>query len=111
MKTTNKVELAGYVGIAPEVKELSNGSKLANFTIATHESYKNKKGDWEDVTTWHHVSMWNKTAEKAIGSIQKGSQVQILGKLVSHSYTDKQGNKRTVVEVVATSFEMIEAAA
>ena len=66
MKTTNKVELSGYIGVEPEVKTLSNGSKMLRFSLATSEDYKSKTGEWVKNTTWHNIVMWNKTAE--IGS-------------------------------------------
>ena len=106
MKTTNKVELDGFIGIEPEVKTLTNGSKLMRFSLATSEDYKNKEGEWVKNTTWHNVVMWNKTAEKAEGNLKKGLRVCVSGRLINRPFTDKQGNKRTSFEILATTFEL-----
>lgn len=105
MKTTNKVEINGFVGMAPEVKTLKNGSKMARFSIATDEVYKNNAGEWVKNTTWHPVVVWNAIAEKAGTSLNKGSKVAILGKLRSRSYTDKTGIVRVITEIVALQLE------
>ena len=106
MKTLNKVELSGFIGVEPEVKTLTNGSKLLRFSLATSEDYKNKAGEWVKNTTWHNVVMWNKTAEKAAEILKKGIQLSLSGKLVNKQYTDKLGNKRNAYEIMATTFEL-----
>ena len=110
MKTTNKVELNGFIGMEPEVKTLSNGSKLVRFSLATNEDYKNKEGEWVKNTTWHNVVMWNKVAEKAEEALKKGSCISITGKIVNRQYTDKQGNKRNAFEIQSSTFEFPTAA-
>ncbi|MGD0710427.1 MAG: single-stranded DNA-binding protein [Bacteroidales bacterium] len=110
MKTTNKVELDGFIGMEPEVKTLSNGSKLVRFSLATNEDYKNKAGEWVKNTTWHNVIMWNKIAEKAEETLKKGTRVSVTGKLVNRQYTDKEGNKRNTFEIQAFAFELSAAA-
>jgi len=106
MKTTNKVELNGYIGIDPDVLTLKNGSKVAHFTLATDESYKNKEGEWVKNTTWHRISLWNKEAEKAESSLKKGMRVLLTGKIVNKEFTDKNGNKRNISEIQANNFEL-----
>jgi single-strand DNA-binding protein len=110
MKTTNKVELDGFIGMEPEVKTLSNGSKLVRFSLATNEDYKNKAGEWVKNTTWHNVVMWNKVAEKAEETLKKGTRVSVTGRLVNRQYTDKEGNKRNAFEIQASTFELSTAA-
>lgn len=110
MKTTNKVELDGFIGMEPEVKTLSNGSKLVRFSLATNEDYKNKAGEWVKNTTWHNVVMWNKVAEKAGETLKKGTRVSVTGRIVNRQYTDKAGNKRNAFEIQATTFELSTAA-
>ncbi len=110
MKTTNKVELDGFIGMEPEVKTLTNGSKLVRFSLATNEDYKNKAGEWVKNTTWHNVVMWNKVAEKAEETLKKGTRVSVTGKLVNRQYTDKEGNKRNTFEIQASTFELSTAA-
>jgi len=106
MKTTNKVELNGFIGIEPEVKTLTNGSKLVRFTLATNEDYKNKEGEWIKNTTWHNVVMWNKTAEKACDMLKKGLRIALSGRIINRQFTDKQGVKRNTFEILATAFEV-----
>jgi single-strand DNA-binding protein len=110
MKTTNKVELDGFIGMEPEVKTLSNGSKLVRFSLATNEDYKNKAGEWVKNTTWHNVVMWNKVAEKAVETLKKGTRVSVTGRLVNRQYTDKEGNKRSTFEIQALNFGLSSAA-
>lgn len=106
MKTTNKVELNGIIGLEPEVKTLTNGSKLVRIRMATSDDYKNKEGEWVKNTTWHNIIMWNKVADKAAESLKKGSKITIEGKLTNHQFTDKEGIKRTVYEIIAFGFEL-----
>lgn len=109
-KSINKVELNGYVGMEPEVITLKTGSKVMRITLATHESYKKKTGEWVSSTIWHNVVLWNHVAEMAHAFLKKGSLVTLRGKLVNREYTDKQGVKRMVSEVVAGEFAVNAAA-
>jgi len=106
MKTTNKVELSGFIGVEPEAKTLTNGSMLLRFSLATSDDYKNKAGEWVKNTSWHNIVMWNKTAQMAAEKLKKGIQLSLTGKLVNRQYTDKLGNKRTAYEILATEFEL-----
>jgi single-strand DNA-binding protein len=95
----NKVQLIGNLGKAPEVREFDKGKKMARFSVATNESYKNAQGEWETQTTWHNLVAWGNQASLCERKLNKGSEVAIEGKLVSRSYTDKEGNKKYVTEV------------
>lgn len=95
----NKVQLIGHMGGNPEVKTTENGKKLARFSIATNESYRNVKGEKVTETIWHNLIAWGKVAEIAEKYLSKGSEVAIEGKLVSRSYEDKEGTKKYVTEV------------
>lgn len=106
-KTMNKVELNGFVGITPEVFTLKNGSRKAELSLATNESYKNSSDEWVKITTWHKVIMWNKTADAAVEQIKKGSRIAIEGKIVNRQFTDKQGNNRQITEILAVSFQPV----
>ena len=97
----NSVQLVGNVGQDPEIKNLEGGKKVANFSIATNESYKNDKGEKVDQTEWHRVSAWGKTAEIIEKYVSKGKEIAIEGKLTHRSYDDKDGVKRYITEVVA----------
>ncbi|MDH3321845.1 MAG: single-stranded DNA-binding protein [Flavobacteriaceae bacterium] len=96
----NKVQLIGHLGMDPEIKTLESGTKLAKFSIATNESYKNAKGEKVTDTEWHHVIAWNKTADLAEMFLEKGKEVAIEGKLTTRSWDDDNGNKRYMTEVV-----------
>jgi single-strand DNA-binding protein len=96
----NKVQLIGHVGNEPEIVNLESGKKLAKFSIATNESYKNSKGEKITDTQWHNIVAWGKTAELIENYVPKGKEVGIEGKLTSRSYEDKDGVKRYVTEVI-----------
>ena len=95
----NKVQLIGNLGMAPEIKTLESGRKLAKMSIATNESYKNAKGELVKETQWHNLIAWGKTAEIIEKYLKKGSEVAIDGKLINSNYTDKEGVKRYVTEI------------
>jgi len=95
----NKVQLIGNLGNAPEVKTLDSGKKMARFSIATNESYRNAKGEKITETQWHNIIAWGKVAELAEKYLTRGKEVMIEGKLVNRNYTDKEGNKKYITEV------------
>jgi single-strand DNA-binding protein len=95
----NKVQLIGNLGNNPEVLNTENGKKLARFSIATHESYRNSTGEKVTETQWHRVVAWGKTAEIAEKFLNKGAEVALEGKLINRNYIDKEGNKKHITEV------------
>jgi single-strand DNA-binding protein len=95
----NKVQLIGNLGNAPEIKKLDGGKKMARFSVATNETYRNAKGEKIVETQWHNLIAWGKVADIAEKYLQKGSEVAIEGKLINKSYNDKQGNKKYITEV------------
>ncbi len=103
----NKVQLIGNLGNAPEVKTTENGKKLARFSIATNENYRNAKGEKVKETTWHNLVAWGKVAEIAEKYLTKGKEVAVEGKLINRSYTDKDGNKKYVTEVEVNELLML----
>jgi single-strand DNA-binding protein len=102
MSIINRVQLTGNIGNKPEIKTFDNGSKLARFSMATNEEYTNKKGEKAKETQWHIVTAWGKVAESIEADTDKGSYVTIEGRLTTRSYTDKNGQKKYVTEVVAS---------
>lgn len=104
----NKVILIGNLGRDPEVKYLEGNVAVAKFSVATNESYKDKKGDWQTQTEWHDVVAWRALAERAEKQLKKGSQVFVDGKLTHRKYQDKDGIDRYVTEVVANSFRILD---
>ncbi len=103
----NKVQLIGNLGNAPEVKTTESGKKLARFSVATNESYRNAKGEKVTETTWHNLVAWGKVADIAEKYLNKGSEVAIEGKLINRSYSDKDGNKKYITEVQVNELLML----
>ncbi len=96
----NTVQLIGHVGNEPEIVNLDSGKKLAKFSVATNESYKNAKGEKITDTQWHNIVAWGKTADLVENYVPKGKEVGVEGKLTSRSYEDKDGVKRYITEIV-----------
>jgi single-strand DNA-binding protein len=103
----NKVQLIGNLGNAPEVKTTESGKKLARFSVATNESYRNAKGEKVTETTWHNLVAWGKVADLAEKYLTKGKEVAIEGKLINNSYTDKDGVKRFSTEIQVNEILML----
>lgn len=103
----NKVQLIGNLGHNPEVKTLDGGKKMAKFSIATNEAYRNAKGEKITETQWHNLVAWGKVAEIVEKYLTKGSEVAIEGKLTSRSYSDKDGNKKYFTEVHVNELLML----
>jgi len=103
----NKVQLIGNIGSAPEIITLESGKKLAKFSLATNESYKNAQGEKVTETQWHNLVAWNNTAEIVEKYLEKGKEIAIEGKLTSRSYDDKDGNKRYVTEIIVNELLLL----
>ncbi|QYA25068.1 single-stranded DNA-binding protein [Gramella sp. MT6] len=103
----NTVQLIGHVGNDPEIVNLESGKKLAKFSVATNESYKNAKGEKITDTQWHNIVAWGKTAELIENYVPKGKEVGIEGKLTSRSYEDKDGVKRYITEVICNEILLL----
>ncbi len=95
----NRVQLIGKLGADPDIKNFDSGKKLAHFSIATNETYRNTQGEKVTETQWHSVIGWGKLADIAEKFLKKGKEVAVEGKIVTRSYTDKEGNKKYVTEV------------
>ena len=96
----NRVQLIGNPGMDPEVKELDKGKKMAKFSLATNDYYRNANGERVDETQWHNVVAWGKTAELVEKFVKKGREIGLEGKLINRSYETKDGERRYVTEVV-----------
>ena len=103
----NKVQLIGNLGNAPEVKTLESGKKMARFSVATHENYRNAKGDKVTETQWHNLVAWGKVAEIVEKYLSKGKEVAIEGKLINRSYNDKDGAKKYITEIQVNELLML----
>jgi single-strand DNA-binding protein len=109
MAGVNKVILIGNLGANPEVKYLSNGTTVANFRMATTENRVNKSGEKTSITEWHRIVTFGRLAEICGEYLNKGKQVYIEGRLRTRSWEDKEGNKRSTTEIVATRMQMLGA--
>ena len=108
MAGVNKVILIGNLGKDPEVRHLENGTAVANFSMATSESYKDRNsGERKTITEWHNIVLWRGLAEVAEKYLKKGDQIYIEGKLKTRSWEDKDGNTRYTTEVVGDNMTML----
>ena len=107
MSGVNKVILVGRLGKDPEVRNLENGVSVANFTMATSESYKDRTtGEKKEVTEWHNIVLWRGLAEVSQKYLHKGDLVYIEGKLRTRSW-EKEGVTRYTTEIVADNMTML----
>ncbi len=105
----NKVILIGNLGKDPEVRYMPNGNAVANITLATSESWKDKtSGEQQEKTEWHRVVMFRRLGEIAGEYLKKGSKVYIEGKLQTRKWQDNSGNDRYTTEIVANEMQMLD---
>lgn len=108
MAGINKVILVGNLGKDPEVRYLEGGTAVANFSIATSETFKDRNsGERKTSTEWHNVVVWRGLAEISEKYLKKGMQVYIEGKLRTRQWQDKDGVTRYTTEVVADNLQML----
>ncbi len=107
MAGINKVILIGNLGRDPDIRQLENGTKVASFSLATTESYKNKEGNRVDQTEWHNIVLWRGLAEIAEKYLHKGSTIYLEGKIRTRTWDDKEGNKRYTTEIIGDNMTMI----
>ena len=105
--SVNKAIILGRIGRDPEVRFMPNGEAVANFSVATSESWKGKDGQKQERTEWHNVTLYRKLAEIAGQYLKKGSQVYIEGKIQSRKYTGKDGIERTAYEIIGSEMKML----
>ena len=109
MAGVNKVILIGNLGKDPEVRHLDNGVAVANFSLATTESYTNKQGDRVNQTEWHNIVLWRGLADIAERYLKKGNSVYIEGKISTRKWEDKEGNARYSTDIIADKMTMLGA--
>ena len=107
MAGVNKVILVGNLGADPEVRHLESGSKVANISIATSDSYTNKNGERVEQTEWHKVELWDRLAELCEQYLSKGRTVYIEGKIRTNTYQDKDGITRYDKRIRATNMTFV----
>ena len=105
----NKVILIGNLGADPEVRYTPDGAPVANFNLATSESWNDRSsGEKQERTEWHRLVVWRKLAEIAGKYLKKGSKIYIEGKLQTRSWEDQSGQKRYTTEVVVNELQMLD---
>ncbi len=107
MASVNKVILVGNLGKDPEVRYMPSGEAIANITVATTDSWKDKSGEKQERTEWHRVAFFGKLAEIAGEYLKKGSQVYVEGRLQTRKWQDKEGQDRYTTEIVADRMQML----
>jgi single-strand DNA-binding protein len=105
--SVNKVILVGRLGRDPETRYTGGGQAVANFSVATDETYKDRNGERQKRTEWHRITVWGKQAEIAQQYLKKGSLVFIEGRIQSREWQDKEGQKRTSYDIIANNFRML----
>ena len=109
-KGVNKVILVGNLGNDPEVRYANNGAAIANISVATSESWKDKNtGEQVEKTEWHRVVLFNRLGEIAGEYLSKGSKVYIEGKLQTRKWQDQSGQDKYTTEIVANEMQMLDA--
>jgi len=104
----NSVRLIGHLGDNPKMRKLDSEKSVANFSVATNESYRDNNGNKMSETTWHKLVAWGKQAEVAEKYLKKGTEVAIEGKLTNHSYEDKNGETHYVSEIVVNEILVLD---
>ena len=105
--SVNKAILVGRLGRDPETRYTSGGQAVCNFSVATDETYKDRNGERQKRTEWHKIVVWGKQAEIAQQYLRKGSLIFVEGRIQTRQWDDKEGQKRTSTEIVATNFRML----
>lgn len=103
----NKVILVGNVGADPEVRHIDANTTVANFRMATSETYTDKQGVRQTITEWHSIVAWRGLADVVEKYVKKGGQVYIEGRIRTRSYDDANGVKRYVTEIVADTLKLL----
>ncbi|EKB51262.1 single-stranded DNA-binding protein [Cecembia lonarensis] len=103
----NRVTLIGRLGAKPEIKRFDDGKIKASLSLATNDYYKNQKGEKVEETTWHLLIAWGKSAEIIEKYTDKGSEIAVDGKLTNRSYTDKDGVKKFITEVLVDNVALL----
>jgi single-strand DNA-binding protein len=105
--SVNKAILVGNLGRDPEVRYLPSGQSVANFSIATTETFNDRSGARQERTEWHRIVAWGKLAELCAQYLKKGRQVYVEGRITTRQYDAKDGSKRSATEVVAQTIQFL----
>ena len=105
--TVNKVILIGRLGADPELRYTPSGRPVANFRLATNESWKDKEGQQQERTEWHTIVIWDKQAEIAGEYLRKGSLIYVEGRLQTREFGEQENQKKRTTEIVVQRFQML----
>ncbi len=105
----NTVILIGNIGNEPQIKQFDNGNKVANFPLATNESYKDKQGNKVEAAEWHNIVAYGKVVEVVEKYFKKGTKISITGKLKTRSW-EQDGQKKYITEIILNQFEFVGSA-
>ncbi len=105
--SVNKVILIGHLGKDPEVRYMPSGEAVANVTLATSETWKDKSGEKQEKTEWHNVVFFKRLAEIVGEYLKKGSQVYVEGRITTEKWQDKEGKDRYTTKIVANEMKML----
>jgi len=103
----NKVQLIGRLGQDPEIVNFGDGKKMAKFSLATDDSYKDKNGQKVERAYWHNIVVKGGLVKVVENYITKGQEIAVEGKLTNRSWEDKDGNKRYMTEIVCNELLML----
>ncbi len=104
----NRVQLIGHLGQDPELKTIDSGKKVARFTLATDDGYKNSEGQKVNETTWHNIVAWNGLADLTEKFLKKGRKVAVEGRIVYRSYEDKKGITKYITEIILNDLMFLD---
>ena len=107
MAGINKVIVVGNLGKDPELRHTPQGQAVANFSVATSETWNDKSGSKQERTEWHRIVVWGKLGELCSKYLTKGRQVYVEGRLQTRSWDDKDGQKRYTTEIVANTVQFL----
>ncbi len=103
----NRVQLIGRLGQDPEIRTLEGGKRVARFSMATNENYRNAEGARIEETTWHSIVAWNGLADLSSRFLAKGREVCLEGRIAYRTYTDKNGVQKNTTEIIATDLVLL----
>ena len=105
----NKVSLIGRLGRDPETVSFDSGKSITKFSMATHQRYKQKNGEWDEKVQWHNVNAWGPLGDKMRDALEKGSKVMVEGRLLHQTYETKAGERKNRTVVEANEFLVLSA--
>jgi single-strand DNA-binding protein len=103
----NKVSLIGRLGKDPETVTFESGKSLTRFSMATHQKFKQKNGDWNEDVQWHNVNAWGPVGERMNNILSKGKKVIIEGRLIHQTYENKEGERKNRTVIEANEFMLL----